>query len=454
MERKIVKDLLAWKNNPEKLPLLLQGARQVGKTYTLLSFGKQCYKNVAYFSMEESTEIPAVFERDLNPVRIVRELAALSGQTILPEETLLIFDEIQACEKALTSLKYFAEQVPQYHIAAAGSLLGVAMKREKFSFPVGKVDMLHLYPMDFEEFLWAVGKKDICSLIREAYNDFLPFSLHDTAMDLYKTYLAIGGMPRVVQEYVNKKDFDFVVAIQRTLNDSYIADMAKYATPGETTRIMAAWASVPAQLAKENHKFQYKVIKSGARAKEYEVALDWLNAAGMINKCIHITEGKPPLSAYAENEAFKVYMVDTGILCSKFDIAANVVINTPHSFDGFKGALTENYICQALVCNGITPYYWSSQGKAEVDFVFQDRQGNIIPLEAKSADNVRSKSLRSYRDIYKPDYSIRVSAKNFGFENGIKSIPLYAMFCVTSTGSASAIALQGETKGDGSCVPL
>jgi len=430
MERKIVKNLLKWKNNPDKQPLLLQGARQVGKTYILLTFGKEHYKNVAYYSLEESREIPAIFERDRNPERIVRELAANSGQTIMPGDTLIIFDEIQACEQALTSLKYFAERAPQYHIIAAGSLLGVAMRREKFSFPVGKVDMLHLYPMDFEEFLWAMGQDGICGLIYEAYKGFTPLSLHDTAMDLYKTYLVVGGMPRAVQEYVNKRDFDFVTAIQKTLNDSYIADMAKYATPQETNKIMAAWGAVPAQLAKENHKFQYKVIKSGARAKDYEVALDWLKAAGMINKCIHVTEGKMPLSAYAENEAFKVYMVDTGLLCSKLDIPVNKVLYTSHSFDGFKGALAENYIMQALIANGINPYYWSSSGKAEVDFVFQDRQGNIIPLEAKSADNVRSKSLRSYRDIYKPDYSIRVSARNFGFENGIKSIPLYAVFCL------------------------
>ena len=430
MERKIVNDLLTWKDNPNKLPLVLQGARQVGKTYILLSFGKQYYKNVAYFSMEESKEIPAIFERDLNPERIIRELGALCGQSIFPGDTLIIFDEIQACEQALTSLKYFAERAPQYHIIAAGSLLGVAMKREKYSFPVGKVEMLHLHPMDFEEFLWAINQKELYTLIQEAYEGFTPLTLHDTAMDLYKIYLVVGGMPRVVQEYADKRDFDFVAALQRTLNDSYIADMAKYATPQETTRIMAAWNSVPAQLAKENHKFQYKVIKSGARASEYEVALDWLSAAGMINKCIHVTEGKLPLSAYAKNESFKVYMVDTGLLCSKFDIAANVVIHTPHSFDGFKGALAENYIMQALITNGITPYYWSSQGKAEVDFVFQDRQGNIIPLEAKSSGNVRSKSLRSYRDMYKPTYSVRVSAKNFGFENGIKSIPLYAIGCL------------------------
>mgnify|MGYP000884862415 CR=1 FL=1 len=431
MERNIVNRLLTWKNSPNRMPLLLQGARQVGKTYTLLTFGKEHYKNVAYFSMEESGDIPAVFERDLNPERIVRELSALSGVSILPDDTLIILDEIQASEKALTSLKYFAERAPQYHVVAAGSLLGVAMKREKFSFPVGKVDMLTLYPMDFEEFLWALDKKELCALIREAYDGFTPLSLHETAMDLYKTYLAVGGMPRVVQEYADKRDFDFVSAAQRTLNNSYIADMAKYATPQETTRIMAAWGSVPAQLAKENHKFQYRVIKSGARAGEYEVALDWLSAAGMSHKCVRVTEGKYPLAAYAENETFKVYMVDTGLLCSKLDIAANVVVNTPISFDGFKGALTENYIMQALAVNGILPYYWSSPGKAEVDFVFQDRQGNVIPLEAKSAENVRSKSLRTFRDIYKPEYVFRVSARNFGFENGIKSVPLYAVFCIT-----------------------
>ena len=430
MERKIVEKLLKWKDNPEKMPLVLQGARQVGKTYSILSFGKEYYKNVAYFNMEESKEIAAVFRRDLDPGRIVKELSVLSGQTIIPKDTLLIFDEIQACEQALISLKYFAERAPEYHIIAAGSLLGVAMKREDYSFPVGKVDMLHMFPMDFEEFLWAISYKKMSELIRSAYCDYSPLSIHEKALDLYKTYLVVGGMPRAVYEYVNKNDFDFVANIQRTLNDSYIADMAKYTTPQETTRNMAAWASVPAQLAKENHKFQYKVIKSGARAGEYESALNWLTAAGMISKCINVTQGKMPLEAYMQSEIFKVYMVDTGLLCSKFDIAANVILNTPHSFDGFKGALAENYIYQALVTNGIKPYYWSSQGKAKVDFVFQNRQGMIIPLEAKSSENVRSKSLRNYIGIYKPPYSIRVSAKNFGFENGIKSIPLYAVYCL------------------------
>lgn len=430
MERKIVKRLIEWKKSPRRMPLLIHGARQVGKTYTALTFGKQHYKNTVYFNMEDSAEVTAIFARDLDPERIVLELSAKCGQSIFKGDTLIIFDEIQACERALTSLKYFCEKAPEYHIIAAGSLLGVALKREQYSFPVGKVDMATMYPLDFEEFLWATGNKALCELIENSYADFSPLSLHDTAMDLYKTYLVVGGMPRVVSEYAETKDFDFVVSAQRSLNDAYIADMAKYAKPQETTKVMAAWASVPAQLAKENSKFQYKVIKSGARAYEYETPLDWLKTAGIINKCVRVTEGKMPLSAYADNDSFKVYMVDTGLLCSKFDISANVVINSPHSFDGFKGALAENYIMQALITNGIIPYYWSAPGKAELDFVFQDKQGNIIPLEGKSADNVRSKSLKSYISIYKPDYAVRVSAKNFGFENNIKSIPLYALFCL------------------------
>ena len=430
MERMISNQLLSWKNSSGRMPLILHGARQVGKTYSALTFGKTYYKNTVYFNMEDSREITSIFERDLNPDRIIRELSAKSGQAILKNDTLIIFDEIQACERALTSLKYFCEDAPEYHIIAAGSLLGVALNREKYSFPVGKVDMMTLYPLDFEEFLWATGNKNLCELIRDSYADFTPFSLHETAMDLYKTYLLVGGMPRVVSEYVDAKDFDFVISAQKALNDAYIADMAKYAAPQETTRIMAAWASVPAQLAKENHKFQYKVIKTGARAYEFETSLDWLNTAGIINKCVRVSEGKMPLSAYADNSSFKVYMMDTGLLCSKFDIAPGVVLNGPPSFDGFKGALAENYIMQTLVVKGFSPYYWSSPGKAELDFVFQNKQGQIIPLEAKSAENAKAKSLRNFISLYEPPYAIRVSTKNFGYENGIKSIPLYALFCL------------------------
>jgi len=431
MKRNIVERFIAWKNSPRRKPLLISGARQVGKTYSALTFGREHYRNTVYFNLEDSKEIQAIFERDLKPERIMRELSAYSGQSIFPGDTLIILDEIQSCEKALTSLKYFCEYAPDYHIIAAGSLLGVAMNREKYSFPVGKVDMLTLYPLSFEEFLIANGNDSLISLIRESFADCSPLSLHNMALDLYKTYLAVGGMPQAVIEYIKTQDFNFVVAAQKTINDAYIADMAKYASPWETTKIMATWASIPAQLSKENHKFQYKVIKSGARAYEYETPLDWLKFAGVIYKCVCVTEGKMPLTAYADNNAFKVYMMDTGLLCSKFGIAANVIINSPPSFEGFKGALAENYICQTLSTNGFTPFYWSSPGKAELDFVFQDNQGNIIPLEGKSANRVKSKSLKQYMSLYKPPYAIRVSAKNFGYENGIKSIPLYALFCLT-----------------------
>ena len=430
MERKLMDRLRAWKENPSRMPLLLDGARQVGKTYTALTFGKEQYKNTVYFNMEDSSEIQAIFERDFNIGRLIRELSVKAGATIFPGDTLIIFDEIQACERALTSLKYFCENGPEYHIIAAGSLLGVALKRERFSFSVGKVDRLTLYPLDFEEFLWAVGQKPMAEMIREAYQGFTPLSLHDTALDLYREYLVTGGMPQPVRTFVETRDFNFVLASQKALNDAYIADMAKYAAPQETVRIMAAWGSIPAQLSKENRKFQYRVIKSGARAHDYEMPLQWLEAAGVINRCVRVSEGRVPLTAFADPGDFKIYMADTGQLCSRFDIAASLVLSGDHCMDGFKGALTENYIMQALVTAGIQPYYWTLQQNAELDFVFQDRQGNIIPLEAKSAEHVRAKSLGMFMKRYDCPYAIRVSARNFGFENGIQSIPLYALFCL------------------------
>lgn len=430
MERKIVNNLKKWKESSNRIPLVIHGARQVGKTYTALTFGKEYYKNTAYFNLEDSVEVSNIFDRDLNPERIIKELSAKSGQTILKGDTLIIFDEIQSCERALTSLKYFCENAPEYHVIAAGSLLGVAINREKYSFPVGKVNMVTLYPLDFEEFLWALDNERMVELVHNSFDANEPLSLHETLMDLYRTYILTGGMPQAVLEYLRERDFNFVLAAQKNINDAYIADMAKYATPNETAKIMAAFNSVPAQLAKDNKKFQYKVIKTGARAYEYETPLDWLRASGVIIKCHKVTEGKLPLSAFSDNISFKVYMTDTGLLCSKFGIPSNAILVDVPSFEGFKGALAENYVASALIVNGYTPYYWESQGKAEVDFVIQDGEGNILPIEVKSSDNVRSKSLNQYIAKYKPIYSIRISAKNFGFENKIKSVPLYAVFCI------------------------
>lgn len=430
MERKMSKKLLEWKNDTEKTPLILYGARQVGKTYTILSFGKENYKNVAYINFEDNTEISKIFEQDLEVERIIKELSVKLGITILEEDTLIFFDEIQDCERALTSLKYFAESNTKYHIIAAGSLLGIAINRKKYSFPVGKVKMLTLYPLDFEEFLWALDKKDLANMIRQAFSEDKEFSLHSLANEYYRLYLAIGGMPRAILEYKEKQDMDFVTSILKDINNSYIADMAKYATSTETTKIMAVYNIISAQLAKENKKFQYKLIKSGARAYEYETAINWLNASGIINQCTKINEGKLPLSAFIEPESFKIYMGDVGLLCNKFGIPTNIVIVENDNMNDFKGALAENYVCNSLVQCGLKPYYWESNGKAEVDFVVQDKEGNIIPIEVKSSIHTRSKSLNVFKSLYKIPYSIRISTKNFGFENDIKCIPLYSVFCL------------------------
>lgn len=430
MERKMSKKLLEWKNDTEKTPLIVYGARQVGKTYTILSFGKENYKNVAYINFEDNTEISKIFEQDLEVERIIKELSVKLGITILEEDTLIFFDEIQACERALTSLKYFAESKTKYHVVAAGSLLGIAINRQKYSFPVGKVKMLTLYPLDFEEFLWALDKKDLADMIRQAFSEDKEFSLHSLANQYYRLYLAIGGMPRAILEYKEKQDMDFVTAILKDINNSYIADMAKYASSTETTKIMAVYNIISAQLAKENKKFQYKLIKSGARAYEYETAINWLNASGIINQCTKIREGKLPLSAFIEPESFKIYMSDVGILCNKFGIPTNIVTVENDNMNDFKGALTENYVCNSLVQCGLKPYYWESNGKAEVDFVVQDKEGNIIPIEVKSSIHTRSKSLNVFKSLYKIPYSIRISTKNFGFENDIKCIPLYSVFCL------------------------
>ena len=430
MERKMSNKLKKWKENPDRMPLILYGARQVGKTYTVLTFGKEQYKSTAYFDMENNKELDRIFERDLEPERIIRELSALSGQSILKEDTLIFFDEIQASERALTSLKYFYEKAPEYHIVAAGSLIGVSANREQHSFPVGKVEMMTLYPLDFEEFLWAVSGRDFSELIRASYISNTEFSLHRKALDHYYTYIAVGGMPAVLSEYIEKKDFNFVLAKQKNINDAYVSDMAKYASARETVRIIEAYNSIPAQLAKENKKFQYKAIKSDARAYNYDYPMAWLSASGIVIKCLKVNEGKLPLNIFADSSFFKIYMMDTGLLFSKFNIPVNTILSDSIGFDNYKGILTENYVASALVSSGLQTYYWESKGRAEVDFVIQKQDGSIIPVEVKSSENARSKSLGQFVLRYKPSYSIRLSLKNFGFENGIKSVPLYAVFCL------------------------
>ncbi|MFI3229464.1 MAG: AAA family ATPase [Bacillota bacterium] len=432
MERMFTKWLVGWKQSKNRKPLLIKGARQVGKTYVCLDFGKTYYDNYIYLHFEGSNGIlSAIFEKDLHPQRIIKELSAYCKQSITPHKTLIIFDEIQSCEKALTSLKYFCEEAPEYHIIAAGSLLGLAINRGNYSFPVGKVDMITMYPFNFEEFLHATNNADLINIIKSHYATFsaMPEVYHQQALALYRIYLVVGGYPAVIKAYLDGHDFNNVVAEQANIANSYIADMAKYASHNETIKSIAVFNTLPAQLAKESTKFQYVKIKSSARAKDYELSLSWLKASSVVLENIKVTEGKLPLNIYEQSDAFKLYYSDVGLLCFKAGILAQDVIASNIYSDKARGLLAENYVAEQLITGGHRLNYWESNGTAEIDFVLRI-DDSAVPIEVKSSDNVRAKSLVQFIKRYNPAYAIRVSAKNFGYENGIKSVPLYAVFCI------------------------
>ncbi|MEG1739630.1 MAG: AAA family ATPase [Bacilli bacterium] len=431
MKRIIVEYLEKWKNNPDKKPLIIYGARQVGKTYSAMEFGKENYDNTVYFNFEGNKALCSIFDLDLNPDRIIMELSALCSQKINKRNTLIIFDEIQASEKALTSLKYFCEEAPEYNIIAAGSLLGLAVNRGSYSYPVGKVDILTMYPLTFKEFLWAIKKEELITLITNAYKENTPLSeaLHTQAMELYRTYLIVGGMPAAVNQYLNKNDFDYVRIEQNAIFNAYTLDMTKYSTQNEAMKTAAVYDSIPYQLARENNKFQYNLIKSGARASAYEFSMEWLKKAGIVIQCIKTLEGKMPLEFYKDATAYKIYMSDVGMLTAKSNYSPTMILSNTNLGGEAKGALTENYIAQELFANGHTLFYWESNGKAEVDFIIQLKD-KIVPIESKAAENVKAKSFEFFRKKYSIDYGIRISGKNFGLENGIKSVPLYAVFCI------------------------
>lgn len=431
MKRIIIEELNKWKVKADKKPLIIYGARQVGKTFSAMEFGKDNYANTVYFNFEGNKSLCSIFDLDLNPNRIIIELEALCSQKISKKNTLIIFDEIQACEKALTSLKYFCESSPEYNIIAAGSLLGLAVSGGSYSFPVGKVDIITMYPLSFKEFLWAIGKQDLTSLIENAYAQSLPLStiLHEQALELYRTYLIVGGMPAAITEYINKKDFDFVKLVQNAIYNAYTSDMTKYSSRNEAMRTAAVYDSIPYQLARENSKFQYSLIKSGARAGAYEFSMQWLKKAGIVIACYKSREGKMPLEFYKDATSYKIYMSDVGMLTAKSNYSSSLILSNTNIGGEAKGALTENYIAQELLAKGYTAFYWESDGKAEVDFVLQQGE-KIMPIECKSAENVKAKSFNVFRKKYDIDSGIRISAKNFGLENGIKSVPLYAVFCI------------------------
>ncbi len=430
MKRRIEAGLLNWKNQKDRKPLIVYGARQVGKTYSIISFGKNNYADYAYFNFEANEELKSIFDRNLEPSRIVLELGAVLGKRI-SGHTLIIFDEIQAAPKALTSLKYFYEQAPEYHIIAAGSLLGVALERENYSFPVGKVNSINMYPMDFYEFLMATENEALADIIEAGYMDDTPLSeqLHSRALELYRAYLVVGGMPEVVREYVETNDYRMVRVKQAEIINNYTADMAKYATKNEAVRHVATYNSIPSQLARENKKFQYRLIGSNARSREYEGSIDWLYKAGVVLKCEKVNEGKVPLEFYKDITSFKIYFSDVGLLAAKAMIPVETILSDINFGGEAKGAVTENYLAVQLACREHNLYYWESNSTAELDFVIMYGNG-ILPIECKANVHVRAKSLEIFKKKYDIAQSMRVSAKNFGMENGIKSVPLYAAWCI------------------------
>lgn len=430
MERKIYQDLLAWKNSKSRKPLVLQGARQVGKTYIVNLFGSENYSNVVYCNFEKEQGLKDFFS-DLEPKNILRKLANYKRKEILPEHTLIIFDEVQACPEALTSLKYFCEEANEYHLISMGSLLGVSVHRQNFSFPVGKVDFLTMYPMDFEEFLMASEDSFLIEEIKECYNfdKSLDRLFHEKALEQYKNYLYVGGMPEVVEEYFKNKNYELVKIKQQSILDSYFDDMGKYNKESEIPKTNLVYKSVSSQLSKENRKFKYSLIKSGGRASEFENAIEWVCLAGIANQLYRVEQILLPLNAYVSLSDFKFYMNDVGLLSASQDILIDDVLFDNEEFSIFKGGLTENYVNNQLIINKNKSYYWTSGNQAEIDFIIRLNK-DIIPIEVKSSDNTRSKSLNEYITKYKPKYSIRISSKNFGFENNIKSVPLYAVFCI------------------------
>lgn len=431
MYRKIMSYLEEWKNSEHRKPLILEGARQVGKTYAILEFGHTHYENVAYFNFETNPRLCETFKESISPDYLIPILSRICNQSIIKEKTLIVLDEIQLCERALSSLKYFYENAPEYHVIVAGSLLGIAVNRSHFSFPVGKVDIKTLYPMDLEEFMLALGENELVNLIRKSFaeNTPLPAALHDEALKIYHQYLVVGGMPECVMQFSKTKDYILIRHLQNMILLSYLNDMSKYNTKNEIKKTRIAYDNISVQLSKKNTRFQYKLIKKGARASEFENAIEWLTLSGIISQVYRAEQIKKPLENYHDIDSFKIYISDTGLLCAKKDIIPDDILYMSDEINDFKGGLVENYVNISMTINGYRTYYWESERGAEIDFVIQ-REGKLIPIEVKSADNTKSKSLKIYMDTYNPPYAIKLSQKNFGFEGNKKIVPLYAAFCI------------------------
>ena len=424
IERDIINQFKAWKEAPDRKPILLRGARQTGKTWAMETFGKECFKYCVKFDFDRHPELKSVFQVSKDPQRLIKELTLYCDQPIMAGETLMIFDEIQECEEALNSLKYFREEAPQYHIIAAGSLLGVAVKKRKMTVPVGNVRIINMFPVTFREFLRAsdVRTYDYIESLDEIRH--LPEIIMNKLRTEYRRYQVSGGMPEAIVALLEDKGIGEVESALQGILDLYELDFAKYAELREIPRIHAIWHSLPAQLSKENRKFIYKVIKSGARSKDYEDALMWLEDAGMIYRIFSISKSGMPLSAYEETEAFKVYACDCGLLRRLAHLPATVVTDPIANYTEFKGAMAENAVLQSIMpfMDDQKPYYWTSPGTAEVEFVIQ-WDDEIIPVEVKAEENISGNSLSVYFKTYNPRFRMRFSMLNLQSNCGLLSSP-------------------------------
>lgn len=425
MKRYAMDKLVYWKNKRNRKPLILKGARQVGKTWLMKEFGKKCFKNTAYINFDSDVRMRRIFEDDYNIQRIIRMINIETGERIIPEETLIIFDEVQEAPKAISSLKYFCENAPEYAVVSAGSLLGVAI-HEGVSFPVGKVESLNMYPMSFREFLIAMGEEALADIIEEKdYQALNTFS--DKYINWLKLYYFVGGMPEAVNDYAECGDVTSVRDIQKQILELYENDFSKHTPNDELARIRMVWNSIPLQLAKENKKFFFGQIRKGARAKDFELAIEWLQDCGLAGKVYRVEKPGIPLKAYTDFSAFKIYLLDVGLLGAMSDLDARSILEKNELFTEFKGALTEQYVYQQIISETeYTPYYFSASSHTEIDFLIQ-KEGQVIPLEVKAEENVKAKSLKAYFNKYNPPYAVRTSMMDYRKEEWMVNIPLYAI---------------------------
>ena len=426
MYRYAIEDLRNWKYKKNRKPLIIEGARQVGKTWIMKEFGRQEYQNIVYINFDSNARVAELFSADLDTQRILRGIEIYAGKKIDPENTLIIFDEVQEVPKALSSLKYFCEDTPEYHIICAGSLLGIAL-HDGTSFPVGKVEFLKLHPLSYKEFLMATGKELYAELIDQKDYQMIA-SFKQIYVDALKEYYYVGGMPEAVVSYSEEQDFAEIRNIQNRILAAYEQDFSKHAPANIVPKIRMVWNSIPSQLAKENRKFLYGLIREGARAKEYETAIMWLSDCGLVHKVSRITTPHLPLKAYEDLKAFKLFLVDVGLLGALAGLNQKILLDGNDLFVEFKGALTEQYVLQQLVTNpdlGVY-YYTNDRGSCEIDFLIDDGE-KIIPLEVKAEINLRAKSLKSYRDKYAPKISVRASMADYKEHDGLVDLPLYVI---------------------------